>query len=328
MKNKFNCFIRYNADWFYPLLFWTISLLFLIIVMNVYENKSIFEAFYYGMVTASTTGYGDVLPITVVGRLCTILYMLTAITTMGMFINALFAKAKNITKRKKVGMYKINKTPKLVIIGYPSENKVLHLVSVIREYWKECVIVCITDKIDEKASWMYEKQVDFVKGRGSQKTVLSLANVQEAENILILAEDPLNASSDEHTAATIMVCEIFNNTAHTIAEKVGNSRDLFEMAKCNKIVDVSRPNELAHEIMHTGSIDFIDSLFSSKTLEHQKNITVKDSIAWKVLQASLVSEGDVAIGFSENKGQSFTFVPTPDTIVPKGAIVKILTRQV
>ena len=327
MKNKLSCFVRHNSEWFYPLLFWTLSLIILIIVMHIFEDKSIFEAFYYGMVTASTTGYGDVLPTSVIGRTCTILYMLTAITTMGMFINALFAKAKNINKRKKVGMYKITKAPKLVIIGYPSENKVVHLVTVIREYWKNCTIVCITDKINEKASWMYEKQVDFIKGRGSQKSVLTLANVQEAENILILAEDPLNVSSDEHTAATIMVCEIFNNSAHTIAEKVGNSRELFEMAKCNKVIDVSRPNELAHEIMNTGSIDFIDSLFSSKTEEHQKNITIADSMSWRVLQTSLITEGEIAIGFSIDKGQSFTFVPKADTIIPKDSIIKILTRQ-
>lgn len=35
----------------------------------------------------------------------------------------------------------------------------------------------------------------------------------------------------------------------------------------------------------------------------------------------------VFVGFLIDKGQSFTFVPKADTIIPKDSIIKILTRQ-
>lgn len=96
----FRAFIRNHTDWFWPFVIWLTGAVFLITVMCVWEGRTIFESVYYCIVTASSTGFGDITPLTVVGRVCTIIYILTAITAMAVFINAIIARGKVINKKK------------------------------------------------------------------------------------------------------------------------------------------------------------------------------------------------------------------------------------
>jgi len=53
--------------------------------------KSFIDALWWGFATATTTGYGDITPVTVPGKLLGILLMLTGMALFGMF-TALFAE--------------------------------------------------------------------------------------------------------------------------------------------------------------------------------------------------------------------------------------------
>ncbi len=327
MVNKFKRFTRDHFDWYIPLVIWILGALFLIVLMRWFENRSIFEALYYCVVTASTTGFGDIAPITIIGRIGTMIYMLTAITAMGIFINALLARSKSLNRKKRLGMVQIKKSPKLVIIGYPSKSKVLGIVESVRAYWEDCEIVCICEA-EEKPSWMYDYNVHFVRGRGSQIEILERANILNAENILILAENPADLISDEQTFSVVTLCEQMNQAAHTVAEKVHSGMSLLNHSLCDKVVAVCRPNELASEIIDAGIIDFIDSIVSPLTNERQKNVSSGNTTKlWQDLVVEFLLDNDIALGFSVDKGKSFVFAPPANENIPANSIIKVLTRK-
>ncbi len=63
----------------------------------IIEDWDIVDAFYFSVVTLTTTGYGDVAPATHAGKLFTVGYLITGLGLMFAFIRKL---AENTIKRK------------------------------------------------------------------------------------------------------------------------------------------------------------------------------------------------------------------------------------
>ncbi len=55
----------------------------------IIEDWDIVDAFYFSVVTLTTTGYGDVAPVTTVGKLFTVAYLVTGLGLMFAFIRKL-----------------------------------------------------------------------------------------------------------------------------------------------------------------------------------------------------------------------------------------------
>ena len=219
--------------------------------------------------------------------------------------------------------------PDVIIAGYPTEAKVKELVRGLKHLWKGVSITCVTNQIEEKPGWMVDEDVEFIQGRASERSVMERANLHLAEKVMILANDPTCPDSDEYTSSIVMLCEILNPNAHTIAEKVRDNDDLFKLAKCDKVVDVCRPSELVHELLHEGAIEFIDTIFSPDTPEMQKNMTLDNehSVQWYKLAGNFVILGVIPLGFSIDGGKTFKFAPHPDEAIPPKAVVKVITRD-
>jgi len=57
------------------------------------------DALWWGFATATTTGYGDITPVTITGKIISIILMLTGLALFGMF-TALFAEVVLIRPKK------------------------------------------------------------------------------------------------------------------------------------------------------------------------------------------------------------------------------------
>lgn len=62
------------------------------VAFSLIENVGLFDAFYWGWTTATSTGYGDVLPVSWTSRLLAMMLMFLGITTLAIFTAAIAAK--------------------------------------------------------------------------------------------------------------------------------------------------------------------------------------------------------------------------------------------
>jgi voltage-gated potassium channel len=323
---NFRRWLKNNTDWLTPLLILAIGFVAVVLVMTTQEKLSFFDSVYFSIVTATTVGYGDMSPSTVAGKIIVIFYMLTAIVALGTAYNVFEVRSRKFTENKRRGFLDIKYAPDVVIIGYPTRDKVKEIVDKLQRNLPGCKIVCVTKQITERAHWMELQEVDFVYGPASEKKVLEKANVHKAKNILLLANDPTDPDSDEYTSSAVMICEIINPDAHTIAEKVRENDDLFKLASCDKIVNVCRPSELAQEILTPGAIDLIDTLFSANVPGSLENVKYEgEAVAWEYVVQHYIRNNQIALGLAED-GQDFLYAPDRAYTVKDGTTIKVLTK--
>ena len=263
----------------------SIAMMLLMYAMYLFEDMSIWHSFYFSIVTGTTVGYGDFSPKTVQGQVSVILFALTAITSLGEFITMTVSASTDMLHRSRKGLHKVTKSPELLIIGYPNASKVQSIVTEYRndDIKKFAAIVCITDKLDEQPEWMIDLDVLFVKGLASSKDVLERANVRNAKKAIVLANDAEQIASDDFTTSAVLMCETLNSNIYTIAERVRQETYLFDMCKCDHVVEVTTGRLLAQEALNPGAIALMSNLLSSVTPATQRNVTLSVEMQWHLI---------------------------------------------
>lgn len=318
-----------NRELITALIFFCIALTLLNIVMVSKEGLDLFSSLYFSFVTATTVGYGDISPSTITGKLASVVYMLVSIGALGTVVGVITSKAFECLTRRRKGLIVIKDRVDLLIIGYPNEAKVHQIVREFRQdpRFSNSVIVVVTNRLEERPSWMAEEDVFFVKGLASKKEVLERANIQSVSHILVLANEPFDEVSDEFSSSAVSMSERLNPHAYTVAEKVREDSYLFQIAECDRVVSVSRPGELVQELQDPGAIEFAECIFSNQNEGNQYNITVEKDITWGEVVLDLLDMGGTAIGH-KNPGESgFNFTPGKDDALRFGAAVKYIARS-
>lgn len=326
LKKNFRKFKHENKELLAAAILFLIAFLCFNLIMVSIEKIDLLSAFYFSFVTATTVGYGDISPSTPLGRWCTVLYMLVSIGALGTAIGVTTTKLTEIFSRKRQGMINVNEKLDLLIIGYPNETKVKNIVQEFRldPRYATATIAVVTDKLEQRASWMVTEDVFFVKGLASKKEILERANIATAQRVLVLAEDPLNEVSDEYSSSAVIMSERLNPKAYTVAEKVREDGYLFEVAECDQVVSVSRAGELVQEIQDPGAIEFAECIFSNQSTGNQYNAFLKKDMSWQDIVIALLDENATGIGYKNPQDTKFCFTPNKQSIVLAGSIVKYI----
>ena len=288
------------------------------------EGLSVIKTIYFLVTTSTTVGYGDISPSKELGMLLGMIYMIVSITAVGVLLGLIGEYFMKIGNRIKKGLIMVKRDVKLLIVGYPSEEKIKDLVEQLNqdESYKGNHIVLVSKSLDEKPLWFSEYNIDFVSGLGSDEDTLLRANIMNVEKALILAADGEDIRSDDFSSSTVSVIESMNPKVHTIVEKVRKSPALFIAAGADVITNVSSANLLAQEILNEGAIEFEKAIFDNDIEGTQFNADYKgEDILWKDIAFQYIMEGKIPEGF-RNKGKGFNFMPSPNDIIHDGAVIK------
>lgn len=293
--------------------------------MVAVEGISFIDVIYYLVTTATTVGYGDISPKTEFGKVLSISYMVIGIMTLTVLIGIAGERMYEVANKIKLGRIKMKNGVKLMIVGYPNEDKVKEIVSQLRadKSFEDDTIVCVSNRIDEKPDWFDQYNVHFIKGLGSDVETLHRANIMQTEIALILAQDPIRIESDDYSSSAIAVIEKLNSNVHTIVERVRKDTLLFETSGCDVIARVSSPEVLAQEILDPGAFEFEASVFSNETPGTQFNLVYDgDLIDWKDLAVRFIMLGAIPEGYRPKDKKSFNMLPHPQDGIFYGTTIK------
>jgi voltage-gated potassium channel len=162
---------------------------------------TIFEAFYWAVITAGTVGYGDYAPYTFKVRLLAIFLVFLGGSFLA-FLSVHFASAvvKNENRfLEGKNMYKNH--DHFIIVGWNERSR--NTIFAVMNNTETNNIVLIDDSLS--ANPLYQEGVHFIRGKATEDTVWFKANIQKAHTILITADANLKEyEADMNTILSIL----------------------------------------------------------------------------------------------------------------------------
>ncbi len=180
---------------------------------GVQENLGLDDAIWWSMVTMTTVGYGDYFAHTPIGRyLISYPCMLLGIGIIGYLVGSVANTLIDWAARRRRGEVKIKIRSHIIICNFPNEEKVLEVQREIHALpaYAKCEFVLVTDNLRELTPALTKAGFHFVYGSSSSEEALKQANILECTGVIVLAEDPCHARSDDRTYTTGSVIELLS----------------------------------------------------------------------------------------------------------------------
>lgn len=229
LKAIFAAFKENSYIYFVILLFISLTIFISSAIVYVYEHNAGNESFsnlwssvYWGIITAMTVGYGDITPITPVGKFfASVLSILTVILVSALTATFSASFVSRLLELKEGNVMVRDLENHIVICGYNETSEEI-LENIMRAHIdKEKAVVLLTnlDKKDlgiELSDFIIYKRGDFVMERN-----LLEVGIEKASDVVIVGEKLENLNDrniDARTALAGMIIRSLNPTARLYIE--------------------------------------------------------------------------------------------------------------
>lgn len=209
---------------------------------------SIFDGIWWAIITASTVGYGDYVPHSILGRITALILILLGVGFVSSYFGTLAAAA--VTKQDAFleGRIAFKGEGHIIIIGWNERSK--ELISKLTDTKSPQMIVLIDETLE--ANPVKSRFVHFIQGKGHVDETILKSDIKQAEKVLITADrgnDELQA--DMNSILTLLTIKGICSQVKCIveiltAEQVINAcrAGADEVIQSNKLTSVFMVNSL------------------------------------------------------------------------------------
>jgi voltage-gated potassium channel len=209
---------------------------------------TIFDGIWWAIITASTVGYGDYVPHSLMGRLTALILILLGVGFVSSYFGTLAAAAVTKQDAFSEGRIPFKGEGHIVIIGWNERSK--ELISKLTTNKHPQMIVLIDETLE--ANPVKTKFVHFIQGKGHVDSTIIKSNIEKAEKVLITADrgnDELQA--DMNSILTLLTikglcarvkCIVEILTSEQVINALRAGAD--EVIQSNKLTSVFMVNSL------------------------------------------------------------------------------------
>ena len=310
------------------------SLLLLIFERDINPGiKNYGDAAWCMFVSMATIGYGDIVPITVGGRIVVLVSMILGIGALSTYITALATRRVAKAKRRYSGLQdKTKSSNHIVVCGWNSRG-----AHVIERLGVELAgqhrpIVLLADLEDKPVE---DEKVFFFQGSPASENDLRRANVAEAASAILLADESKGGvpeDIDSRTVLTALTIRALNPTLKMTAEilRPENISHL-KLADVDEILDSDMVlgNLIARSALHSGLISIVTEMVSGKENVHIFSRPAGEDMTGKTNEdvVSMLSErgSGKLIGIITSAG--FVSYDQPYTIKPEDHLLMLAEQE-
>jgi voltage-gated potassium channel len=210
------------------------------------EFHNLLDAVWWAIITVSTTGYGDKVPVTVGGRIVAILSIFLGMGAMSFLAGTMasFFVDRNVKARE--GLMDLRRLKNHIVICGWKDHMMEILLDILRlnEDLSADDIVIISNIDSEKISELKEqrelKGLRFVKGDYFSEPSLRRANVKDAKKVLVMAdtlESTAASEVDSKTVITVLTLRDMARDVYICVELLDQKYEHYlKQAMCDEII--------------------------------------------------------------------------------------------
>lgn len=182
------------------------------------------RAVWWGMVTLTTVGYGDVVPVTILGRLVGIALMVIGFISLSLVTATVASVFIERKFRQERGLEAVKTTQHILILGWPEDADTL-LDQLVKRLPQTIPVVLINkvppEQMEAVKDRFPERALFYLRGDYSREDILLKANVRGAFKAIILADrqpGETAAQVDQRTLFTALTLKALQPKIRILAE--------------------------------------------------------------------------------------------------------------
>jgi voltage-gated potassium channel len=182
------------------------------------------RAVWWGMVTLTTVGYGDVVPVTILGRLVGTAFMVIGFISLSLVTATVASVFIERKFRQERGLEAVKATQHILLLGWPEDAEAL-LDQLLKRLPPTIPVVLINKVPPEQMEAVKERFPEgalfYLRGDYSREDILLKANVRGAFKAIILADrqpGETAAQVDQRTLFTALTLKALHNKIRILAE--------------------------------------------------------------------------------------------------------------
>ncbi len=305
--------LRRHVDKFRILFMLIFVILFGSIAFSYFENKGIWDAVYWVIVTVTTVGYGDFYPETTGGRITFVLVALGGIGTIAYVIEQLVSFSTKSALKKLFGTGAVKMKKHTIIVGWntKAEEAVKELKSV-----NEAFLVVGSELNHTELD---AQEIPHISGDPTKSETLNRCNIKDAKTLMIPLEN------DSETIMIALATRKLNPGIKIVA--TCEAREHVEMMRGAGIDHIISYAEisgrlLAHSVTEPVVVNFIMDASTSVEGFDLKQIKVGEKTK---LADMTLGENEKVIALY--KGGRFIFDFTADVTLEEGDYLVVISSS-
>jgi len=308
------------------------------LILWVMEDLNLFEAIWLTMTTATTVGYGDFAPQTIIGRLSTMVIMFFGVITMATIILSDLIEYR-FYRREQIlqGRWVYKMKDHIVIINTPrsgGEQYFMRFASQIRsvpEYHSVPIMLLTRQFPGGLPVELRECGIVHYHGAGNDPAALKAVHAGSAKHIVVLAADETDPSSDSLTFDIAHRLSESNLGHQTTVECVGDhNRERFKALGVRTIIRPVRtyPEIMVRAVVAPGSEKVLEDMFNyDRDHPHRYDLEL-DNLIWADIVSALVRHGiGTALAYIDHDDEVICHPDTNKEVKGKGLIVLVRSAE-
>ncbi len=215
-------------------------LIFLLVVSEVMVwiepqyYHSFFDGLWWAIVTATTVGYGDMVPHTVAGKFIAIAIIIGGVIAVAAFTALMTSKlvTKNIFSKKDYEMLD-DLDHHLVICGFKTPRQ--EVLESFKARYGNNIVIIYPELVPDLKKLLEEHEIKWAQGEYNDEVVLKEAHIERADKVMIL--NMHDEFGDARVLETVIVIRSLNPHVYIAAEIIDPKYESYLVkSKCNEII--------------------------------------------------------------------------------------------
>ena len=262
------------------LLLVALSLLSAVALWRLEPTTSLFDWLWWSVVTITTVGYGDITPVTFLGRLIGVVLMFCGIGVLSMFTATIASFFVELKLKSERGMHSLDVTDHFVLCEWNQRTATIY--AELRSDSRSALtpVVLLSTHVENKP--VDDDNFHFVHGEVTEDN-LERVNIQKASTVIILGDDSLDPGPrDAKVVLSVLTVEAIAPQVYSIVELVrGENARHCARAQADEIIVA---DEFGSRLIASAAIDHgisrvISELLSARTGNDLQRVPVPPHLA-------------------------------------------------